>query len=864
MSRFYRALLHLYPGSFRVEYGGELERTFTERSVHASSVGKVIAAVTDVVPNAIAAHWAILLQDLAYTARSLRGARGFATTTILVTALGVGANTATFSVADYVLRRPLAFPHPDELVRVCEGPRTGASLGCMNEFSPANFRDVARTSRSFAAIGAFTGRDVNVVGAGEPIRVPSIAVTSEVLPLLGVQPLIGRFFDLTRSEDANAAVMGYGLWQSHFGGDPAIVGKTVSLDGQPYVVVGVMPPQFLFPSEQVQLWTPLIFHEPDFADRNNTYIQGVARLEPGVSFEHARTELNTIADRMTRDVGKQMDEGEVGFSFFKLRDVWPQSRTMLLALCGASLGLLLLTCASLANLLLARASGRELELAVRAALGAGRERLIRQMLTESLLLALLGGIAGAALAWLTVPLLAHLVPNTLPIAAQPSLNVTAFGIAAVLSALTGLAFGLVPALRVAGRSGLTVLREGARGGGRRQAVRTALVAVEVSISVVLLISSGLLIRAVWRVQSVDPGFSTTNVLTMNTALPSPKYDDARRRVAFYERVLSDVRALPGVVSAAYTSGVPMVMTGGITRVRIPGEKIPRESQTASIRVISSQLFSTLNIPLRRGRDIMSTDGRGRPPAAVVSESFAKRYWPAAEALGQTFISNNTTWTVVGVVGDIKTRGLERTSEPQMYVSLAQADSILGIYTPKALLIRSANGLSLVGPVREIIRKADPQQPISNVRMLADVVGDQTGTRRSQLRILVALSLLALLIAAVGIHGLLAFTVAQRDREIGVRLALGAKPAGVWWMVMSAGVRTALLGLVPGVAIAFASARAMTSLLFGVPAADPITFSVVATLCFATVLLACMQPAWRAARISVTAALRGRDPSCRER
>ncbi len=855
MNRFYRALLHLYPASFRAEYSEELTRTFAERSAHSGPVRRIIAAIIDVVPNAIDAHWAILVQDLHYAARSLNGARGFALATILVTALGVGANTATFSVADYVLLRPLPFPRSDELVRACQGPRTGGGLGCMNEFSPANFRDVARASRSFASIGAFTGRDLNLVGADEPVRVPSIAVTTEVLPLLGVRPMIGRFFDLTRAEDANAAVMGYGLWQSHFGGDPAIVGKTVSLDGNPYTVVGVMPPHFLFPTEQVQLWTPLIFREADFADRNNTYIQGVARLKRGVTFEQARAELSSIADRMTRDFGKQLDEGEVGFSFFKLRDVWPRSRTMLLALCGASLALLLLTCANLANLLLARASGRELELAVRAALGAGRERLVRQMLTESLLLALAGGLAGAALAWLTVPLLAQMVPNTLPISTQPSLNVRAFAIAVVLSALTGLAFGLVPAMRAGGRSGLAALREGTRGSGRRRGLRMVLVAFEVSISVILLVSSGLLIRAVWRVQGVDPGFSAASVLTMNTPLPSPKYDDGPRRVAFYERVLADVRALPGVTSAAYTSGVPMVMTGGITRIRVPGVQTPRESQTASIRVISSQFFTTLEIPLRRGRDLAVTDTRDRRPVAVVSESFAARYWPKNDALGQTFITNNITWTVVGVARDIKVRGLERTSEPQMYVPLGQADSILGIYTPKALLIRSANAKSLLGPVREIIRRADAQQPIANVRMLADVIGDQTGTRRSQLRILLALALLALLLTAVGIHGLLAFTVAQRDREIGVRLALGADPAGVWRMVVGEGVRTALIGVLPGIAIAYAAARGMSSLLFGIPAADPITFSAVAALCFVTVVLACMKPAWRAARISAISALR---------
>jgi predicted permease len=529
---------------------------------------------------------------------------------------------------------------------------------------------------------------------------------------------------------------------------------------------------------------------------------------------------------------------------------------MLLALCGASLALLLSTCANLANLLLARSASRERELAVRAALGAGRDRLMRQMLTESLLLALLGGVAGAALAWLTVPLLAQMVPNTLPIASQPALDMRAFAIAVVLSALTGLGFGLVPALRVGGRSGLAALREGARGGARRKGLRTLLVAVEVTVSVILLIGSGLLIRAVWRVQAIDPGFSTGNVLTMTTALPMPRYEDVVPRVRFYEQVLSGVRALPGVEHAAYTSGVPMVMTGGIARIQIPGAEVRRDQQTASIRVVSSELFGALGIPIQRGRDIAAGDTRDRQHVAVVSESFVKRHWPNADPIGQPFQTRNRTWTVIGVVRDIKVRGLERSNEPQMYVPAAQADSILGIYTPKDLVIRSSrDAASLIVPVREIIRKADAQQPISNVRMLTQVVGDQTLTRRSQVRILVALAVLALVLAAVGIHGLLAFTVAQRDREIGVRLALGADPAAVGRMVVGEGVRMALIGVVPGIVIAYLAARGMRSLLFGVPAADPLTFSAVALLCFATVVLACVRPAWRAAHIEPTSALR---------
>ncbi|HJU72326.1 MAG TPA: ABC transporter permease [Gemmatimonadaceae bacterium] len=857
MSAFYRTLLRLYPSSFREEYAPELIRTYEDAARDRGRVRAALGAVADVVPNALGAHGTILAQDLRYTLRTLSASRGFAVATVLVTALGVGANTATFSVADFVLLRPLAFPKPDEIVRICGGPRSGGGWGCMNEMSPALYRDVVTRNRSFTTVGVYAGRAMNLVGAGEPIRVPAEALSPEVLPLLGVRPLIGRFFDPAQNpQDEATAVIGYGVWQSQFGGDRSIVGTTVNLDGMPFVVIGVMPAHFRWPREEVQLWTPLMLREADFADRGNTFLQGIARLKPGVTFEQARADLDAIADRLTQEAGGG-PENEVGFSFFKQRDeMSPRYRIMLVALVGASLALLLLTCANLANLLLARSASRERELAVRAALGAGRERLMRQMLTESLMLALFGGIAGALLAWMTVPLLAQLVPTTLPMERQPVLDVRAFAFAALLSALTGLGFGLVPALRVGARTGLAALREGARSSRRGKRLRALLVTFEVTVSVILLVASGLLIRAVWRVQAVDPGFSTANVLTMTTALPMPKYEDAALRVRFYERVLSGVRALPGVESAAYTSGLPMVLTGGITRIQIPGVESPRDARSASIRIISSQLFETMKIPLRAGRDIGAGDLADRQKVAVVSESFVNRYWPNTDPIGQEFQTRNQTWAVIGVVGDIKVRGLERTNEPQMYIPTTQADSILGIYTPKDLVIRSSlPSASLVSAVRDIIRSVDPQQPISNVRMLADVVGDQTVTRRSQLRILLALAVLALLLAAVGIHGLLAFTVAQRDREIGVRLALGADPPAVARMVVGEGVRMALIGVVPGIALSYVAARGMRTLLFGIPPADPITFASVAVLCFATVVFACMRPAWRAARIQPIAALK---------
>ena len=856
MTLFYRALLRLYPRSFRSEYAPELIRTYAESVRDRGRVGAAIGAVADVVPNAVAAHWEILVQDLRYTARSLQGARGFAAATIVVTALGVGANAATFSVADFVLVRPLPFPNPDALVRLCTGPREGAGWGCMNEMSPAVYRDVVNRTRSFASFAAFSSASVNLVGIGEPARVPAVAVTATLLPVLGVLPYAGRVFDTTRvGEDAQSVVISYALWQTQFGGDEAILGKTLRLDEKSYVVIGVMPAAFRFPTEETQLWMPQILTEADYENRNNNFLQGVGRLKAGVSFEQARADLAALAIRL----GNEYPEADpnLGFSFFKQRDqMSPRYRTILLVLCGASLCMLLLTCANLANLSIARAAARERELAVRAALGAGRERLVRQMLTENIVLAGLGGLAGAMVTWLTLPLLTQLVPNSLPIATRPTVDMRVFAFAALFAALTGVGFGLIPALR-AGRWDFTALREGARGTGRRRSLRTVLVAVEVAVSVVLLIASGLLIRAIWRVQSVPTGFSAAQVLTLKTQLPA-RYDDPVRRTDFYRQVLTRINAVPGVESAAYTSGIPLVLTGGLTRVVLPGDVERRDgTQDASFRLVTPEFFATLRIPQRRGRNLEEGDARDRPLVAVVSESFAKKFWPNGDAIGKTFTTRGQERTVVGIVGDILVRGLERPSEPQLYIPSAQApDGIGGNYWPKDLIVRSAlPEAALLTSIRDIVRQVDPEQPISNVRMLSRVLEDQTVTRRAQIRILGALALLALLLAGVGIHGLLAFTVAQRDKEIGVRLALGADRSLVARMVISEGIRMTLLGVLPGVLVAYFAARGMSALLFGVQPGDPLTIGAAALACFAIAATACVRPALRAARISPITALR---------
>lgn len=860
MIRFYRALLRLYPASFRREYGDEMIAVFAHAYRDAAPLGRIwllLTVIGDELRNALAVHWAILLQDLRYTARTLNRSRGFALTSIVVTALGIGANTAAFSVADFVMFRPLAFPDPDALVRLCEGPRERVGWGCMNQVSPANYRDFKTTSSSFEAMGAFASDAVNLVGAGEPLRVPISRVTPEVLPLLGVKPMIGRVFEPTDA-DARRVIVSYGLWQAQFGSDPAVLGRTITLSGADHAVIAVMPRGFFFSDRDVQMWTTLAFQPQDFENRGNNYIEGVGRLRSGVTFEQARTELELIADRLAREYPETNQE--TGVSFFRMRDnMSPRFRLMLTALGGATLCLLLLTSANLANLLLARAAARERELAVRSALGAGKERLVRQLITESIILTLLGGIVGIAVAALSVPLFASLVPTTLPVASQPTLDLRVLALASVFTALTALGFGLFPALR-AGRTGFAALREGTRGGGgRKQRVRAVLVTVEVTMSVILLITSGLLIRAVWRVQSVDPGFVAENVLTLRTALPRPKYNDPVRRNEFYQRVLTTVRTLPGVESAAFTSGLPMVVTGLVTGVEIPGQDVrnARRDGAVSHRWVTPQYFKTMGIPVRRGRDIEDGDTGDRAWVAVVSASFVEKYFPDQDPIGKSFGHRGATRTVVGVVGDIKVRGLERNSEPQMYLPAPQIrEALPANFDPKDLVIRHSSSTdTLMAAVRQIVRAADPDQPISSVRTLEEVVAGETATRRGQLYVLGVLAIVAVVLSAVGIYGLLAYTVSQRAPEIGVRLALGAEPSQVGRMIFADGMRLALIGLVPGVLIAYAAGRGMSALLFGIAPGDPATFATAVGLALLMALAGSLLPALRAVRVSPMSVLR---------
>ena len=859
--RLYRALLHLYPTSFRAEYGADLCALFELRRGQASNPLAVLAlwleAIADACSSALPAHWDILRQDAAWAARSLRRSPAFTLTVILVAALGIGAATAAYTLTDHVLLRPLPFANAERLVKIWED-QSARGYPRM-EPSPANYRDWKRLATSFTSMAAYASVSLNLAGIGDPERLEGAAITSDLFPMLGVQPAMGRLF--TAADDSpetpGTVLLSDALWRGHFGADPAILGRTVILDDAPYTIIGVMPRGFVFPTRTAAFWKPTRFSEDAYSDRSNNYLRVIAKLRPGATFATAQAEMRLVAAQLERAWPKENQH--VGASVGTLRDeLSPRSRLLLTALLGAALCVLLIGCTNLANLLLARALARRKELAVRTAMGAGRERLVRQLLTESLLLAVGGGIAGVLLAFAALPLLVRLVPNSLPIAESPAIDARILLAAACLTALTALGFGAFPALR-AGRGDLNGLREGSRGGigGRKERLRAALVVAEIAGTVVLLVSSGLLIRALWRLQSVDPGFRAAGVLTLRTSLPMPKYEKTADRSRFYTRVLQQARRLPGVSAAAFVSFVPMAPHGGIWPVQVPGRDPDLKSREALLRFVTPGYFDALGILLRLGRDLNEADTREAPFTAVVSESFAQRYWPGENPLGRHFQFAFFDRTIVGVVSDIRWRGPERIGEPQVYLPYQQVpDGGVVWYAPKDLVLRTSTPPGqLLGELRRIVAAADPGQPVSDVSMLSEVVQAETEPRAVQVRALSAFAAIAFLLAAVGIHGLLSFTVSSRSQEIGVRLALGAQRTNILGMILRDAVRLSAAGILFGATAAYLAGSSMRALLAGVDPADAPTFTAAVALCALMTLTGSLIPALRAMHIDPVSAIR---------
>jgi predicted permease len=858
---FYRLLLHLYPSSFRAEYGDEMSAIFAleldRNGGMAARCGLWIAALAEVLFHAAALHWEVARRDLYYSGRSLLRSPVFALTAVLLVTIGVGANVAVFSLANFVLVRPLPFPDPERLTRVWEKHPGYSHM----ELSPASYRDVKASSTSFADLAAYDEfNSMNLVGQGEPRRIEGAQVTANLFPTLERPALIGRYFN-QKDDQAGAAgtvVLSYALWQTQFGGDRSVLGRSLSLDNQPYTVIGVMPPDFRFPTRETQFWTTYRFKEDDYQDRSNNYLIGIGRLKPGVSLARARVELLLIAARLRRQYPKENEA--VDLSVFTLRDeLSGQSRLLLLGLCGAAVCVLIIACANLANLLLARSLARQRELSIRLSLGANRRNLVRQLLSESLLLGLAGGAGAIAVAIAALPLLSRLVPNELPMENVPPVDLQMLLLALGLTLITVTAFAVAPALRACRDAGSSGLRVGVRVGGTGSPrARSALVIVEVMASVVLLVSSGLLIRALWKVQSTEPGFRTEGILAVRTELPLPKYEKTLVREQFYSKVLEDVRRQPGVTDAAYITALPMTWGGGIWAVIVNGRShIRSEGNVASMRFVTPGLFETMGIPFQAGRDVSETDTADRPYVAVVSESLARRYWPNQQPIGQHFTFAVHDREVIGVVGDIRVRGLERSSEPQVYLSYKQVpDGWFSNYAPKDLVIHSSQSLGhLVPAIRQILHTADAEQPVSSIRTMDEVVAGETESRTVQMRVLVVFTGIAILLAGLGIYGLLSFTVSMRQQEFGIRMALGARQGDIFRMVLRQGIVLGVAGVLPGLALAYIAARLLQSLLAGVRPADALTFSSAAALCLVTALLGTLLPALRAVRADPAAVMR---------
>lgn len=862
---FYRLLLRLYPASFRAEYEKELtglfERRYRQRHGVVARGACWGEAVLDVLVNAPAIHWDILRQDLRGVRQTLARAPGYSLTVVLVAALGIGATTAAFSLADHVLVRPLPFPEADRLVRLWQDQSTFGYA--QMELSPPNFRDWQRDSRSFDGMAAYQGGNALYMRdpSGGLVRIDGATTIGDVFGVLGIRPLLGR--SLTAEDDVPGApgviLLSDELWRTRFEADPGIVGRTIAFADTGRTVVGVMPSGLAFPNRTAKYWIPMALPVAAYGDdqRANFILNVIARLAPGTSIDAAEAELDVIARRLAEAFpATNASSGAVAMT---LRDdLSPQSRQLLWGLAAAAAALLLIACTNLASLLIGRSLARQRELAVRAALGAGRHRLVRQLLTETLVLTGIGGALGLALAIGAVPFVARLVPTNLPIAETPALDVRMIAAAIAATLATAAGIGVIPALRTGRHTDAAALRDGGRAGTSRRTERTrsVLVVAELATAIALLASTGLLVRALLAVQHTSPGFRAEGALTLRTALPAARYRAADRRLAFYDRTLADVQALPGVTSAAYITWLPMVMRGGIWPVSVDGTVVDESTaQRASFRQVTPGFFATMETPITRGRDFDAGDTAESPLVAIVSESFVQRHWPDRDPVGRRLTLGGRERTVAGVAGNIRVRGLERESEPQVYLPAAQGQPYPGYY-PRELVIRAAvPPASLTAAVRAIIDAIDPEVPVADVRTLREVIDGETAPRRVQVIVLAGFAAIAALLAAIGIHGLLSFTVSSRTRDIGVRIALGASRASIVRMVVGNAALLAAAGVAVGGVLALAAGLAMRALLAGVSPRDPITFAGAVLLAAVMALSGTLLPTLRAVRVDPISVIR---------
>ncbi|HEY3768644.1 MAG TPA: ABC transporter permease [Candidatus Angelobacter sp.] len=806
------------------------------------------------------------LQDLRFGARMLRKNPGFALAAIFTLALGIGGNTAIFTITSSVLLKALPYQDPQQLVSLDVQSKDGQSHCC----SLNRFDSVHDHSQSFSAVAAAANDNFILTGRGEPLQVPSARVSAGFFDLLGVKPQIGRLFlpDEAQTAGKPVIVISDALWHNRFGGDKNIIGQTVALDSTPYEIVGVLPAGAQFPFlAPADLWSPRYFEHSLFTQQRLRmgvgYLTIIARLKPGVSRERAVAEMNVLHQQYHKENPAAPDaDASLSMVVTDLQDsVVANTRNMLLILSGAVGLVLLIACANVASLLLSRALSRRKEIAVRAALGAQRGMLIRQLLTESVLLAVLGGALGLALSWAATKYLSTLGANYLPQGIPITMDARVFLYIAAVSVLTGLGFGLFPALQLSKTNVNQTLRDegrGSTGGHKRVQLRGLLVVSQMALSLLLLIGAGLLVRSFSRLLRVDPGFDPQNVLTMNVSLPTVKYSVPQKQVAFFDELVRRVSALPGVRSAAISAALPLVPKR-ITPVLPEGQpEVPlAERPFIIIEAINPSWFRTLRVPLQAGREFTDADNADAPKVVIVNEALARRYWPGQNPIGKHIVMGRQTASeVVGVAANVKNRGLALDAQIQLYFPFSQLP-----WGNMNLLVRTAaDPHAMVSAVRAQISAIDSDQPVTAIQTIDELMDGSRASPRFTLLVLAAFSVAALVLTIVGIYGVLAYTVAQRRQEMGIRLALGAEKSDIVRLVVGQGLMLAVAGIVIGLlgalALSWIMASMLSRVLYGVGARDLTTFAAAPLVFLVIALFASYLPARRATQVDPNEALRG--------
>jgi putative ABC transport system permease protein len=811
--------------------------------------------VKDSVRDVRAGVWLdALRQDARFGVRTLLRRPGFAAVAVLTLGVGMGATTAIFSLVDSVLLKPLPFHEPDRLALVWEvRPRFNQPR---IEAAPLNYRDWEQQVRAFKSLAAYVTTFVNLTGSGTPERLEAMQVTPNLFPTLGIEPLVGRAFTTPEGSpgQTTVAILSYGLWQRRFGGDRAIVGQTIRLDGQSHQVIGVMPRGFQFPREGIQLWTPIDIRAGwGVQSRGTFFLSVVGRLKPDVSLEQANAELEAVSKTLQR---YPENRDATAFAVPLQEDLTRSARTSFLLLLAAAVLVLLIACANVAGLLVTRGAERDREFAVRTALGGSRLQLFRQLIVEGLLLSAGGAVVGLVLATQTFDMLGTLVPDSLRGAVAPTLDLRLMTVAFVAVLLTGIVFGLMPlrhALRMDLRTPLNA-RSTSSASGRRRA-HGALVAAEVALAVVVLFSTALMIRTILNLQAVDPGFRVDHVLTANVQLNADDYPRPERENAFRQEVIDRVRGLPGVVSAGFTTFLPYTARIGAGPIVVEGRRVPSDgSNIAIIRYVTPDFLKTLGVPLLSGRGFSDRD-TGSPAVALVSKRVTALF--DRDPIGQQIrVAGPPTVTVVGVVGDIKGEGLEvPNTRGTVYLPAAQLSNV-GFFSARALAIRTTSNPAALAPaVQREIWAINPDQTIADVRTLETIVDGQMETRKVQTVLFTAFSGLALFMAALGVYGLLSFVVTSRTREIGVRTAMGAQTWDLVRLIMRDSVVSVGVGLVGGIALAMIVSRSMSSLVYGVEPLDWMSLTTSTALLGAVAGLAALLRILGATRVDPMIALR---------